>query len=274
MKVSILSTSSFQSQTLIIPFSSTPEKLNQGLELLASTYNLSLDRLKKDFSAGSGETYNLLQDNQRIILLGFGSEPRFGEILKNFRSFSYKNKTRLDEKIGISFSFNNLPISPGLWVEAAVNGLLLGAYQLGKYKTMEETNAPSLNQPGSVLEIILPDEYRVEAEKAATRGHAIAESQMQIFDLVNAPSNHKRPHDLGKWALKSGKQYGYSVKVMDKEEIVKTGLHALLAVNQGSADPPAFIIMEYRPENPVKKIGLVGKGVTFDTGGLSIKPSI
>ena len=62
--------------------------------------------------------------------------------------------------------------------------------------------------------------------------------------------------------------------MLNKEEILSLGLHALLAVNKGSENPPTFIIMEYKPKGKVvKKVGLVGKGVTFDTGGLSIKPS-
>jgi leucyl aminopeptidase len=76
--------------------------------------------------------------------------------------------------------------------------------------------------------------------------------------------------------MRSGSKYGFKVEVMDLGRIRNIGLHALLAVNQGSTHPPMFIVMEYKPEEAVSdlpKVGLVGKGVTFDTGGLSIKPS-
>ena len=80
---------------------------------------------------------------------------------------------------------------------------------------------------------------------------------------------------MAAWAVKSGKKHGFSVNVLNKTQIKKAGLHALLAVNRGSELPPSFIIMEYRPKvkNAVH-VGLVGKGVTFDTGGLSIKGSM
>ena len=104
----------------------------------------------------------------------------------------------------------------------------------------------------------------------------MARTQMSIFDMVNAPSNKKLPIDLANWALKSGESHGYKVRTFDQKEIKATGLEALLAVNRGSEYPASFIIMEHKPSGngTYKKVGLVGKGVTFDTGGLSIKPSI
>jgi leucyl aminopeptidase len=104
---------------------------------------------------------------------------------------------------------------------------------------------------------------------------AFAETQMSVMNLVNAPSNKKLPVNLGEWALKSGKEWNIKVEVWDKQKITKEGMYGLLAVNQGSFHPPTFIIMDYQPEGEEAKktIGLVGKGVTFDTGGLSLKPS-
>jgi leucyl aminopeptidase len=81
---------------------------------------------------------------------------------------------------------------------------------------------------------------------------------------------------LARWSVASGEKLGYKVNaVLGREAITDLGCHALLAVNKGSEEPPAFIIMEYKPKKKGKypTIGLVGKGVTFDTGGVSIKPS-
>jgi leucyl aminopeptidase len=95
------------------------------------------------------------------------------------------------------------------------------------------------------------------------------------MDLVNAPSNYKRPAELGEWALASAAEYGYRATVWGQDQIKAAGMQALLAVNQGSAHPAAFIITEYQPQTPgnYPTVALVGKGVTFDTGGLSIKAS-
>jgi leucyl aminopeptidase len=111
----------------------------------------------------------------------------------------------------------------------------------------------------------------------AQKGLETAETQMRLMDLVNAPSNFKQPRVLGEWAEASGKQFGYKTTIFDKKKCIEKGLHALLSVNRGSAEEPRFIIMEYLPSEKTNKkltkIGLVGKGVTFDTGGISIKSS-
>ena len=81
------------------------------------------------------------------------------------------------------------------------------------------------------------------------------------------------PTEFAHIAQKTGKEAGFEVEVWDKSQIAEKGFGALLGVNQGSERPPAFILMEYKPEAPVAKVALAGKGVTFDTGGISIKPS-
>jgi len=91
--------------------------------------------------------------------------------------------------------------------------------------------------------------------------------------LLNLPASHKTALVLADWAAKSGDKYGYDVQIFNKEQIEELGLHALLAVNRGSEIPPRFIVMEHKPEGfeNMKTIGIVGKGVTYDTGGLNIK---
>ncbi|HEX9957880.1 MAG TPA: M17 family metallopeptidase, partial [Fibrella sp.] len=82
------------------------------------------------------------------------------------------------------------------------------------------------------------------------------------------------PQVLADWAVASGREYGYSVTVLDHDELARQGYNALLSVGQGSENPPMLLILDYNPANPTgSTVGLVGKGVTFDTGGISIKPS-
>ncbi|MGB4960144.1 MAG: M17 family metallopeptidase, partial [Saprospiraceae bacterium] len=94
--------------------------------------------------------------------------------------------------------------------------------------------------------------------------------------LVDHPSNIKTPIFIGDYAKASGEKYGYSVQVLDKAELTALKMDALLAVGQGSSNPPVCIVMEYKPKGKNTKtptLGLVGKGVSFDTGGISIKPA-
>ncbi|MEN9612983.1 MAG: hypothetical protein RLZZ628_3797, partial [Bacteroidota bacterium] len=127
----------------------------------------------------------------------------------------------------------------------------------------------------AVLEIQVTESTIETVEKSAKIGHEMAETQARIMALVDAPANFKYPQKIAEFAIESGEKYGFDVKVFDEKQCLELGLHALLAVGRGSTENPArFIVMEYNAsQENVKKIGLVGKGVTFDTGGISIKGS-
>ena len=262
--------------TVIVPVAAG-ESLPAAIRAMADATGIEETLVETDFKAEQGEVQLLYKDTIRFFFLGLGQSPTFQDVLKAFRSFSNKYRQKLSETVGISLLHQNLSGDAATWVEAAVNGLALGAYQIGRYKKVPNGNGHVLAGPHASIEILVEQSLAESCERAAQHGWAIAETQMSIFHLVNAPSNKKNPADLAQWALDSGKKYGYQVKALGKEQILAEGLHALLAVNRGSEYPPAFIIMEYRPKkepaNGLKKIGLVGKGVTFDTGGLSIKPS-
>lgn len=244
-----------------------------ALQAIEDLTGASLPLLFQDFKADTGEVCMLYIPKGRLFLIGLGASPTLPDILRTFRSFAHKYRSKIRNKLFISFLHHNIPSQLELSVEAIVNGLLLGTYQPGAYKT-EPTDIHPLLDKNAELRFGV-DQPTKSLEKAALRGQHIADTQLSIFQLVNAPGNKKSPELLGQWALDSGENHDYHVEVLDYYGVQKKGLHALLAVNQGSTDPPAFIIMEYIPKAPgmYPLVGLVGKGVTFDTGGLSIKPS-
>lgn len=265
------------SEGLLIPIVKQASYEN-ALASVSELTGLPLNLLKEDFKAEKKEiqTFYFQKENKtkRIFLLGLGEKPTSADIIDSFRSFIYKWKNKLAKNIGISFLQNNLSGNHFSMLEAAVNGTLLGCYEIGVYKT-DKKNEEAFLSKDAILEIYVEKELEKEALKAIKKGKAVAETQLEIFNLVDAPSNKKTPQVLSKWAQDSGEKFGYDVKVLEKSQIEKIGLDALLAVNRGSEFPPTFIIMEYKPveEGTYKKIGLVGKGVTFDTGGVSLKPS-
>lgn len=264
-------------EALIIPIAQQPDT-DAVLSRIADQTGVAVEFIKNDFKAELKEVHILYakegQKSKRIFLLGLGEKVRSIDIINAFRSFIFKRKSNLPVHLGISFLHQNAPKNLAEWTEAAVNGLLLGMYDIGLYKTEKKEKSTTTDLSTVSIGIFAEKQFEKNIEAAIARGKATAETQLEIFDLVNAPANKKTPQTLAEWALHSGKKYGYSVKIFDKEGIESLGLHALLAVNRGSETPPTFIVMEYKPEGePVKKIGLVGKGVTFDTGGLSIKPS-
>lgn len=267
-------------EALIIPVVQQAENIDAVLSQVIEATRLPAEVIRNDFKAELKEVHTLYlseeQKSKRIFLLGLGEKPRSGDILNAFRSLVFKRKSSLPGHIGISFFQQNDSPQLSDWIEAAVNGVHLGLYDIGLYKTdkKEEAITPSLQD--ARIEIFVAKKQHEALETAIKKGVATAGTQLEIFDLVNAPANKKTPQTLAEWATISGKKYGFNVQVFHKKEIEELGFHALLAVNRGSEMPPTFIVMEYRPpqgQKVLKKIGLVGKGVTFDTGGLSIKPS-
>ncbi len=225
------------------------------------------------FKADWNEVWPMYAGEQRVFLLGLGAQPGFAEVLKAFRSFGFRYRQRLSPALAISFSFDNIPHEPTQFTEAAVNGLMLSTYAIGRYKTGNSSDPHPLASAETRVSIQYAGADAPAILKAARQGVAVAQAQIAVFDLVNAPANKKRPEDLAAWAVQSGKTWGYQVEIFDKARLERMGFHALLAVNQGSANPPCLIITEYKPAQARAKVALVGKGVTFDTGGLSIKPS-
>ncbi|WP_020566782.1 leucyl aminopeptidase family protein [Neolewinella persica] len=182
------------------------------------------------------------------------------------RGLSHKEREQLHPKVDL----RGTKLKSEL-LAAFIGGLILGTYAPGKWKSESSEHPLS----GDRMEIEA-GKVSDKAEKAITKEVALAETQLSIIALVDAPANMKRPQDLAAWAVNSGETHGYQVKVLDKAACEKEGLGALLAVNRGSEDEARFIIMEYKGKGAPKEEGptvIIGKGITFDTGGVSIKPS-
>ncbi|MDO9554694.1 M17 family metallopeptidase [Rhodonellum sp.] len=214
--------------------------------------------------SGKKDTQFLLEDSaseRTYLLIGLGKNPDYKTIQTAFRRLTAK-QSRLFEKGALLAIQEEMKDS---FLEAAVSGLYLGTYRLGHFKKTEE---PKLDWENVSLRISSSFE---DAEKIAERASKIANAQLQVFNLVDLPSNTVTPEYLSDWARNAGKTFGFEVKVLGRAEAKEQHLDAFLAVSQGSHREPQFIIAQYNPENPKKHIGLVGKGVTFDTGGLNIK---
>lgn len=255
---------------VIVPIAGA-KALESALNLLESESGVSRDFISKDFSGEKGSHLVLYAGKRRLMLLGLGENPSFATTLRVFRQVAHKMKKRLSPNLGISFLYQNEVEGFEETLNAVISGLLLGTYQIGRYKTEEKETHPLLEDNASI-HFVLEPEWHQNGEKAIAEGLATVETQLRIIDLVNAPSNKKTPQAIANWALESSERYGYKARVFDKPMIEDKGLHALLAVNRGSEFPPRFVMAEYGAEYE-HTIGLVGKGVTFDSGGLSLKPS-
>jgi leucyl aminopeptidase len=156
------------------------------------------------------------------------------------------------------------------FVSAAVEGAILGDYEPDQLKTdakKAETRLESFT--------ILASEPDTAIAEAVERGRILAESQNFTRDLVNEPANILTPMALAAEARKMAEECGLEYEVLDQDRMKQLGMGSLLGVAQGSAEPPALIVIRYKPEATASAdhLALIGKGVTFDTGGVSIKPA-
>lgn len=149
--------------------------------------------------------------------------------------------------------------------EQIAEGLYLGNYQYLRYFSEKNKKENTLEATSFV--------GATGAELNAIS--AVCGAVSYARDLVNTPVWDLTAPELADSAVKTGKESGFSVEVLNKKKIESLKMGGLLAVNKGSVDPPVFIIMEYKPESPKneKPLVIVGKGVVYDTGGLSLKPT-
>ena len=166
-------------------------------------------------------------------------------------------------------------------VRACVEGFLIGPGGIGAYKTEKKGGVKPPADPyrGSFKRLTLVNQAKAGSalRKAASVAVIVADGMIVARRLVNEPGNRLTPRALASEARQQGRAAGLSVTVMGEKQIRDKGFHALLAVSRGSSEPPRFVIMRYRPADRKaaarKPLVLVGKGITFDTGGISIKPS-
>lgn len=206
---------------------------------------------------------------KRLLLAGAGKKEKFtsaelrhvsGAALRHLKSRSLKSiALLLDAEYGAAD-----------YVEAAVEGALVGDFEPDRYKSDRK-------------DVKVVDHFTVAVpgggaglDAALERGRITAEAQNLTRELANEPANRLTPMGMAESARRVAAEYGLECDVLDQDRMKQLGMGALLGVAQGSAEPPALIVLSYRPAGASSggtHLGLVGKGVTFDTGGISIKPA-
>ncbi len=227
----------------------------------------------RDFSAALKETsLHYPKDRRgrgRVLLVGLG--PRRGltpERIRQACAAAAKEARRLKVPSFTIVLPRNLP-SPPESILAAFESTDLSLYRFDKYKAPPKGRS---NGPKEYTIHVEDREKRTSAERARTIADAVVAGTRFARDLANAPGNEIYPESLAEAARESASRNGYSATILDEKEISAANMGGLIAVGRGSAHPPRFIILETGPTS-MKPIVLVGKGVTFDTGGISIKPS-
>jgi leucyl aminopeptidase len=155
------------------------------------------------------------------------------------------------------------------FVQAAVEAAILGEYEPDQLKTDPTKGEKRLESLTLVV-----GQQAGDAASAVERGRILAESQNFARDLVNEPANRLTPMSLAEHARRMAEETGLEYELLDEAKMRELGMGALIGVAQGSDNPPAMIVLRYAPANAADgHLALVGKGVTFDSGGISIKPA-
>jgi leucyl aminopeptidase len=164
-----------------------------------------------------------------------------------------------------------LGLEDAQYAAAAIEGAVLGSWEADKYKSDPKKNEKQIES----FTVSAPGGDAKTLSDALLRSLAIAESQNLTRDLANEPANKLTPAVLAEAAQKMSAEQGLECEVLDKDAMQKLGMGALLGVAQGSSNPPFLIVIRYRPAvaDGQDHLAIIGKGVTFDTGGISIKPS-
>jgi leucyl aminopeptidase len=207
----------------------------------------------------------------RLLLVGMGDREEYkvsavsivsGTATRFFRQRSLK-------------SFALMPRCDGYSVEIAQNatqGVITSLFELDKYKTKDKNDKTI-----STFVVCIPDAKPADLKEGIARGTAIGESMNFTRDLANEPPNILTPTEMAKRAQEMAKEVGLKIEILDEARMEKLGMGSLLSVSKGSSEPAKLIVIRYEPATSTgakgELLALVGKGITFDTGGISIKPA-
>jgi leucyl aminopeptidase len=210
-----------------------------------------------------------------VVAVGLGPEPTGAAPAPEALRRAAGNVTRaLAGSSTVAFALplsddESVPGTPSL--RAVAEGAQLGAYRFAGYKSKPQ---PNRKQPVGSVAILIPDAKDAAAQAELGRAAAIADAVYRTRDWVNTPANELRPPVFAEQIAKAAAEAGLDVEVLDETALREGGYGGILAVGEGSEAKPRLVRLAYRPEaegDPVR-VALVGKGITFDTGGVSIKP--
>jgi len=240
-----------------------------------------------DFSGREGETLMFYPSGKgklqakRILVVGLGREEEtaanngvtVADVWReNYRKAGGKvSETALKTKVAKILIVVPEPfiLEKQDAVECLTEGLILGAYQFKKYKKTSEEDDPE----AAITEIQL---FTEKAEKVIlqglNRGKIAALAACTARDMANEPGNVWTPTSFADFGRKLAKKYKFNCKILSKADMQRLKMGGILGVNSGSAQPPKMVILEYKTSTRNPTMLLVGKGLTFDSGGISLKP--
>lgn len=230
-----------------------------------------------EFTGRAGELLTLHPMKQlaakRVVVVGLGKQEKVTlQAIRRASAIATRHAQGTGaQQVALAIDWSSSSFDEGAVVQAQVEGAELGCYNFRKYQRVEQNGNGK-----DITKLFLLSEWADSEmlQQAVARGRALAEATNFARDLVNEPPNVLTPSELAQRAVAMAKQFGLEYEVFDKAKIEELRMGGLLGVSQGSVQPPQFVVLRYRGGNPNDKgMALVGKGITFDTGGISIKPA-
>ena len=225
-----------------------------------------------DFTGKAGET-SLLYGQEgpgppRLLLVGLGKRERFARERMRRAAATTARRARVLELDEAALLLPELPDADvRSTAQAAAEGACLGLYRFDRHKSAAEKHELQ------TLSLVADDRDVAPAAEGAEVGQKISGGAALARDLANEPSNVATPEYLAQKAREIAGRHGMEVRVLDRAGIEDEGLTGLATVGRSADNPPRFIVLEHRNGGDAAPVVLVGKGVTFDSGGISIKPS-
>ena len=212
---------------------------------------------------------------KRIVLVGLGKEKDFTrDKLRGAAAAAARAVRDLGAaSMLLPLDFASTGLSAQHNAQTLVEGVMLGLYQFKEFKTKSNGNG---DKPIAACTLLAGSAAELAgAKKGAAHAEAVSRAVCLARDLVNRPANTATPRHLAQTARSIAAQYGIACTVLDARQAEKLGMGAFLSVARGSDEPARFIVLDYKPntKKPAPAIALVGKAITFDSGGISIKPA-
>src|SRR5260370_24713096 len=229
----------------------------------------------EEFAAKPGETAYFLLSGKglkagRLLLIGCGERDEYkaAKISQMAGTASRFLRSKNARSVAIAPRADG---NAGKVAQTAMVGAIMGLFEPDKYRTKDKEER-ELEQ----ITVVIEGADKKALQQGADRGRIIGEAANFTRDLANEPGGYLTPTILAARAQKVAKQFGLTIDVLDQRQMEKLGMGSLLGVSRGSDEPPKLIVMKYEPRKPGRKqkglLALVGKGITFDSGGISLKP--
>ena len=263
LKTDVLVTNIFQGENILPADLVAIDKVTNGIisdAIKSGNITATLFEVSDFIQTGSTQV-------GRLLLIGSGSKEGFNFDIASRVAGTGARRVKGTHVREIAFLMRGEMPAERIG-QACVEGALMGLLEMGKYKTT--------NHRDSTLDtiLLLSTEHNEEAvlKKGGELGRIFAEATNYARNLVNEPSNILTPKRLAEETVSLAQQYGMEVEIVGPDRMKELGMNAILNVGKGSIEPPQMCVLKYRWQNPEKqKVALVGKGLTFDSGGISLK---